>query len=65
MRRSLSLRLRLAILVAGTILPLIGFAAALLVMMSRNPQRVASISPVAIGIDTAAAIFALFGSESG
>src|SRR6476620_6214070 len=39
MRRSLSLRLRLAILVAGTILPLIGFAAAIVYQHYRQDQR--------------------------
>jgi MFS family permease len=39
MRCSLSLRLRLAILVAGTILPLIGFAAAIVYQHYRQDQR--------------------------
>ena len=39
MRRTLSLRLRLAILVAGTILPLIGFAAAIVYQHYRQDQR--------------------------
>ena len=39
MRRSLSLRLRLAILVAGTSLPLIGFAAAIVYQHYRQDQR--------------------------
>src|SRR5215813_8868960 len=39
MRRSLSLPLRLAILVAGTILPLIGFAAAIVYQHYRQDQR--------------------------
>jgi hypothetical protein len=39
MRRSLSLRLRLAILVAGTILPLIGFAAAIVYQHYRQDQH--------------------------
>jgi hypothetical protein len=39
MRRTLSLRLRLAILVAGTVLPLIGFAAAIVYQHYRQDQR--------------------------
>ncbi|MGB7773608.1 MAG: hypothetical protein WBL43_17520, partial [Pseudolabrys sp.] len=39
MRCSLSLRLRLAILVAGTILPLIGFAAAIVYQHYRQDRR--------------------------
>jgi len=39
MRCSLSLRLRLAILVAGTILPLNGFAAAIVYQHYRQDQR--------------------------
>src|SRR6476469_3834143 len=39
MRRSLSLRLRLAISVAGTVLPLIGFAAAIVYQHYRQDQR--------------------------
>jgi two-component sensor histidine kinase len=39
MRRTLSLPLRLAILVAGTILPLIGFAAAIVYQHYRQDQR--------------------------
>ena len=39
MRRSLSLPLRLAILVAGTTLPLIGFSAAIVYQHYRQDQR--------------------------
>ena len=39
MRRTLSLRLRLALVVAGTILPLIGFAAAIVYQHYRQDQR--------------------------